>query len=191
MLTLVWDVDDVLNKFMETWLEVWWRPQHPECSLNYEDIKQNPPHQLLCVEIEEYLSSLDDFRLSGNYELMLPNLKVLDWFKTHGTSFRHFALTAVPRIAAPVSSSWTIKHFGSWIRTFHFVPSVRSQDISTSYESNKSDYIKWLDKIDIFIDDNEENVQAVKSLGIRCFLVSQPWNSGGMKISEVLESLTL
>ena len=46
-----------------------------------------------------------------------------------------------------------------------------------------------LENIDIFIDDNLRNVHEVKSLGIRCFLVSRPWNSGGMKIEEILESL--
>ena len=188
-LTLAWDVDDVLNGLMRAWLETWWRPQHPGCMLNYEDIKKNPPHELLGVELDEYLQSLDEFRLSGRYEQMQPNPEALEWFKKHGSSFRHVAVTAVPRIAAPVSSSWVIRHFGDWIRTFHFVPSSRPGDIPTTYKSTKAGCLKWLNRVDIFIDDNMRDIHEVSSLGTRCFLVLQPWNSGGMKIEKILEIL--
>ena len=191
MLTLAWDVDDVLNDLMRTWLKVWWRPQHPGCILNYEDIKKNPPHQLLDIELDQYLRSLDGFRLSERYGQMQPNPEALEWFKKHGPSFRHIAVTSVPRVAAPVSASWLIRCFGDWIRTFHFVPSARPRDIPTTYESTKAGYLKWLNRVDMFIDDNTRDVHEVSTLGIRCFLVSQPWNSGGMKIEEILESLTL
>jgi len=191
MLTLAWDIDDVLNDLMRTWFETWWRPQHPGCILNYEDIKKNPPHQLLGVELDEYLQSLDDFRLSGRYEHIQPNPEVLEWFKKDGSSFRHIAITSVPRVAAQVSASWVIRHFGDWIRTFHFVPSPRPGDIPQSYESSKIAYLKWLDRVDIFIDDSEKNIYEIKTLGISCFLISQPWNSSGMEIEEILESLTL
>lgn len=190
MLTLAWDVDDVLNDLMRTWLEVWWRPQHPDCMLNYEDIKENPPHQLIGVELDEYLQSLDDFRLSESYKKMYPNPKVFEWFNRHGFSFRHIAVTSVPRVAASVSASWLISHFGDWIRTFHFVPSARPRDISTTYESTKAGYLKWLNRVDIFIDDNEKDIHEVSSLGIHCFLVSQPWNSSSLKIESLLSSLT-
>ena len=191
MLTIAWDVDDVLNDLMRTWFEKWWRPKHPGCMLNYEDIKKNPPHKLLSVELDEYLQSLDDFRLSGRYEKMQPNPKVIEWFKRHGPSFWHIAVTSVPRIAAPVSASWVIRYFGDWIRTFHFVPSSRPGDIPTIYESTKAGYLKWFNRADIFIDDSMRNTHEVTSQGIRCFLVSQPWNSGGMRIERILQSLTL
>jgi len=191
MLTLAWDVDDVLNGLMRTWFKEWWRPRHPECMLDCEDIRENPPQQLLGVELDEYLQSLDDFRLSGRYEKMRPNSNVLEWFKKYGSSFRHIAVTSVPRVAAPVSALWVIRYFGDWIRTFHFTPSFRPGDTSTTFESTKANYLKWVNQVDIFIDDNEKNIHEVNSLGIRCFLVSQPWNFGGMKIEETLKSLTL
>ena len=191
MLTIAWDVDDVLNDLMRTWFETWWRPQHPDSILNYEDIKKNPPRQLLGVELDEYLQSLDDFRLSGHYEQMQPNPNVLDWFKRHGPSFRHIAVTSVPRLAAPVSASWVIRYFGDWIRTFHLVPSPRPGDIPTTFESTKAGYLKWLNRVDIFIDDNEKNVYEVKALGIRSFLVYQPWNSSGTEIEKILSKISL
>lgn len=190
MLTLAWDVDDVLNDLMRNFLEVWWRPRHPGCMLNYEDIKNNPPYQLLSVELDEYLQSLDDFRLSGCYEQMQPNPKVLEWFQRHGSSFRHIALTAVPRVAGNVSASWVIRHFGDWIRTFHFVPSKRPGQILHEYDNTKADYLRWLNRVDILIDDNKDNVKDLNITGIQYFLVSRPWNTGSLNIKELLHTLS-
>lgn len=191
MLTVAWDVDDVLSETMRTWFEAWWASKNGDYRLDYEDITKNPPHNILGIERATYLQSLDEFRLSEVFQKMPPNGAVHQWFNQYGYYYRHIALTAVPRAAAAASASWVIRHFGDWIRTFHFIPSLRSGDIPTTYESTKAGYLKWFDRVDIFIDDNEKNVYEVKALGIRCFLVSQPWNSGGMKMEEILESLTL
>jgi hypothetical protein len=191
MLTIAWDIDDVLNDLMGVWFEEWWKPEHTDCVLNYKDLTENPPHQLLGVGQSDYLQSLDAFRLSGDYDRLQPNSQVLKWFEKHGPSYRHMALTAVPRIAASISASWVFRHFGDWIRTFHFVPSHRPGDIPTSYETTKADYLNWLKRIDIFIDDHANNVCDVKSTKIRCFMLSRPWNSGGMAINEILEALSL
>lgn len=190
MLTLAWDVDDVLNEFMREWLKVWRRPQHPGCMLNYEDIRKNPPHQLLGVDMDEYLQSLDEFRLSGRYEQMQPNSKVLEWFKKYGSSFRHIAVTSVPRIAAAVSASWVIRHFGDWIRTFHFVFSPRRGEILPDYDITKADYLKWLNRVDILIDDNEYNVAGLTIIGVQYFLVSRPWNSSSLRMEDLLDVLS-
>ena len=190
MLTLAWDVDDVLNDLMRNWLEVWWRPQHPGCMLNHEDIKKNPPHQLLGVELDEYLQSLDKFRLSGRYEQMQPNPEALEWFKKHGSLFRHIAVTSVPRIAAAVSASWIIRHFGDWIRTFHFVPSPRRSEILPEYDTTKADYLRWLKRADILIDDNEHNVAGLTVTGIQYFMVSRPWNVSSLSMEDLLRTLS-
>jgi hypothetical protein len=189
MLTIAWDVDDVLNDLMRTWFEEWWKPNHPDCILNYTDLYENPPHQLLGVGLDEYLESLDAFRLSGHYERMLPNPEILGWFGNHGAAYRHISLTAVPRIAASVCAAWVIKHFGDWIRTFHFVPSPRPTDIFAEHESTKAHYLKWLNRVDIFIDDHTGNIQDVNAMEIRGIMLAQPWNSGGRSMNEILESL--
>jgi len=191
MLTIAWDVDDVLNDLMRIWFEEWWKPKNPDSVLSYEDLTENPPHQLLGIEQSGYLQSLDAFRLSGSYDRLQPNSQVLKWFGKHGPSYRHIALTSVPRIAVSTSAAWVLRHFGDWIRTFHFIPSPRPEDISKSYESTKADYLKWLNRVDIFIDDHAGNIHDAKSMGIRSFLPSRPWNSGGMVIDEILESLSL
>ena len=38
MLTIAWDVDDVLNDLMGAWLKDAWLPAHPECTLAYDDL---------------------------------------------------------------------------------------------------------------------------------------------------------
>ena len=191
MLTLAWDVDDVLNEFMRTWLDVWWRPQHAGCLLNYEDIKKNPPHQMLGVDLDKYLQSLDEFRLSGSYEQMKPNPKAHEWFKKYGSSFRHIAVTSTPRATAPVSASWVIRHFGDWIRTFHFGPSLRHDESLPEYDTTKADYLKWLSRVDILIDDNEQNIKGLTITNIQCFLVSRPWNSSSLRMKDLLHTLSL
>ena len=189
MLTIAWDIDDVLNDLMRVWFEEWWKPRNVDCVLNYEDLTENPPHRLLQIAHEEYLKSLDAFRLSGSYEGMHPDREVLEWFKKNGLSFQHMALTAVPRIAAPISASWVFKHFGNWIRSFHFVPSARPGDIHTPYEKTKGDYLNWLKRVDIFIDDQRGNIQKARNLPIQYLMPSRPWNSGGKKMAEILSAL--
>ena len=190
MLTLAWDVDDVLNDLMRTWLEVWWRPQHRGCTLKYKDIKENPPHQLLGIELDEYLQSLDEFRLSGCYEQMQPNPEVLKWFEKDGSAFRHIAVTSVPRVAGPISSSWVIRHFGDWIRTLHFVPSARRDHVLPEYDTTKADCLKRLNPVDIFIDDSEHHLMGLTKTGIRYFLVSRPWNTSTLKTQDLLRTLS-
>ncbi len=190
MITLAWDIDDVLNELMETWFKVWWQPEHPGCTLRYENIEKNPPHQLIGVDLDEYLQSLDAFRLSGHYEQMQPNRKVLEWFKKHGFLFRHIALTSAPRKAASISASWVIRHFGDWIRTFHFIPSPRRNENLAGYDTTKADYLKWLDRVDILIDDNEHNVVGLNMAGIKYFLVARPWNSSLLRMEDLLNELS-
>ena len=189
MLTIAWDIDDVLNDLMRTWLEERWKAHHPDCELTYEAVGSNPPHQLIGATLEEYLQSLDAFRLSGAYDRMAPNPDIVAWFQTHGIKYRHIALTAVPRKAAAVSAAWVMRHFGDWIRTFHFVPSPRPDDIATRYERSKGDYLEWLGRVDCFIDDHPDHVRGASAAGVTTFLLSRPWNSGGMGLEKILSSL--
>ncbi len=190
MLTIAWDVDDILNDLMRVWLEEWWQPQHPDCRLRYAELTQNPPHRLVGVERAEYLKSLDAFRMSGRYEDLQPNFRVLEWFQAHGASFRHIALTAVPRVAAPVSAGWVIRHFGDWIRMFHFVPSSRNGVTLPQYDQNKAAWLRRLPGVDILIDDCESNCAGLPEDRMRSLLVSRPWNTGTLRMEGALRNLT-
>ncbi|MEW6102078.1 MAG: hypothetical protein AB1481_07310 [Candidatus Omnitrophota bacterium] len=189
MLTIAWDIDDVLNDLMRLWLENYQRKHRNAHFLKYIDIRENPPHKLLGISKERYLASLDEFRLSGKYEKITPLPEVKRWFLRHGEFFRHIAVSAVPVSSSFVSAEWLFRHFGRWIRSFHFVPSLRNGANEPRYDKSKEDFLRWLGKGDIFIDDNETNIRECKELGIKCILFPRPWNKSKLTISQMLKIL--
>ena len=101
-------------------------PGHPECPvLQYEEITANPPHQVLGISSkEEYLASLDAFRVSEAARRLTPNRRDPRVAATHGDrSTATSALTARPLASAGVAAEWVFRHFGNYIRCFGVVPS--------------------------------------------------------------------
>jgi hypothetical protein len=152
MKTIVWDIDDVLNDCTKTWLETFWLPAHPGCKLKYGDLTENPPHRLLKVEREEYLHSLDKFRLSPQARAMVPDDHLINWFRINGARFRHIALTARPRKTVFSAIDWVLQYYSEWFQTFSFVPAERPGEPPGHPDLNKSDFLAWLGKADYFID---------------------------------------
>ena len=190
MITIAWDIDDVLNDLMNSWFVSRWLPDHQQCRVRYEGLSENPPHRLLGAELNEYLTSLDSFRLSGLYPAMEPLPEVMEWFSLHGEKARHIALTAVPLHASHVSSEWVFRHFGRWIRSFHFVPSKREGMEAPESDKNKGDFLKRTGNIDILVDDNEGNIRDAEAAGVKGILFPRPWNSSRSEMKDVLEKLT-
>jgi hypothetical protein len=188
MKTIVWDIDDVLNDLTKQWLEKNWLPARPGCTLKYEDITKNPPHHLLGVSMEEYLESLDNFRLSSCASAMIPDAYLITWFRKKGSGFRHIALTARPRKTVSPALDWMLRYFGEWFQTFSFVPAERPGETPGHPDHDKAGFLSWLGKADYFVDDNHENVKSAQHLGIAAFLVSCPWNSGGLTLGDILEN---
>lgn len=189
MRTLVWDVDDVLNDLMAAWLKDLNTSRPDSEQIAYEALQANPPHEIIGMEKQAYLDSLDAFRLSDKFLNLQPNPIVLQWFKDHGAKFRHTVLTAVPRVTAHQSAQWVMRHFGDWIRHFHFVPSKRPQAVP-HYDSNKAAYLEYFGKADFFIDDQPTNVETVNEIGVRSFLVAQPWNDSETTMADILKVLS-
>jgi FMN phosphatase YigB (HAD superfamily) len=189
MLTIVWDVDDVLNDLMAAWFSEEWLPVHPECALCYADLRENPPHRVLGIEKREYLASLDSFRLSPKASAMKPNAAIIEWLRRYGGQYRHVALTARPLESAPAAAEWLFRHFGIFFRCFGLVPS-RLDASEPVYDRNKADFLQWFRQADFFIDDSEDNVAAVRALGVKCLLFPQPWNGSPHTAGEVLKVLT-
>jgi hypothetical protein len=185
MITIAWDVDDVLNNLTEAWLT----ENHPEAA--YEALVTNPPLEPLRLERGDYLASLDRFRAT-RFDALLPNAEVLAWFREHGHRARHVALSAVPRRFAPVSAEWTLTHFGDWIRTFSFIPSPRPDDAFPPYDPEKGAFLARTDFADALVDDNEKNILDARRLGLADLLFPQPWNSArDTPARDLLNSLTL
>lgn len=189
MRTLVWDVDDILNDLMVQWFSHGWLAEHPDCPISFKGLTSNPPHTVLGVERAAYLESMDRFRRTERALNMTPNGEVLAWFREHGHSFRHLALTARPLETAPDVAHWVMRHFGAWIRCFGVVPS-RPENGVPVYDQSKGDFLAWLKLGDALIDDSSENILQAESLGLRTFQPAQPWNNSSLTIEKVLEQLT-
>jgi hypothetical protein len=186
MKTLVWDQDDVLNDLMRGWLEA----GSSGALLRYEEITENPPHRLLGITRREYEESLDAFRLSADYANLRPLPQVIAWFKEYGHLARHIVVSAVPLRAAHCSSAWLFSHYGRWIRTFHVVPSPRQADPHPAYDGDKAEFLRWLGKADLLIDDSEEQVAKARSRGIRSLVFPRPWNRSAERIEDLLALVT-
>lgn len=189
MITIAWDVDDVLNDLMRCWLVKKWLPEHPDCKACFEQITQNTPEHIIKSTKEEYRLSLDAFRLSGAYLQLEPNPEILAWFEEFGDKARHIALTSVPLKGAHISADWVMQNFGKWIRSFNFVPSPRKGELVPEYDHSKADYLRWLNKIDVLVEDSEENIREAKELGIRGILVAKPWNKSGLSVRAALAEI--
>jgi hypothetical protein len=190
MQTIVWDVDDVLNNLMYAWFTGAWMKEHPECGIEYSGLTENPPHFVLGVAREQYLASMDAFRKTEPGIHLAPNAEVLDWFRQYGSRFRHIALTARPLETAPEVASWVMRHFGSWIRCFGIVPTRLGDDVPI-YDRGKGDYLRWLGKGDVLVDDGEENLDQATGLGLRAVTWPQPWNRSTQDTTSTLLELTM
>ena len=186
MITIAWDVDDVLNDLMRCWLVNKWLPEHPNCKVGFEQITENTPERIIKSAKEEYLLSLDSFRLSKAYFEVKPNPEVLAWFEEFGGKARHIALTFVPIKAAHMSADWVMRYFGKWIRSFNFVPSIRKGEQAPEYGQTKADYLKWLNKVDVLVEDSEQNIREAQELGIKGILVGKPWNKSDLSVEDAL-----
>jgi len=189
MKTIVWDLDDVLNELMQSWLALGWRVEHPESKVRFADLKSNPPLRELNTNRAEYLTSLDQFRLSATAAKLCPNPLLRDWFELHGHQFHHHILTARPLNCVPAAAAWAFAHFGRWIRHFHFVPSSRPGELVSNCDRSKADVLQRLGPVDFFVDDSSENVLAANEQGICAYLFPQPWNDSPQSADSILSDL--
>ncbi len=189
MKVIVWDLDDVLNPLTEAWFHHVWLPEHLACSVAYAALQHNPPLAELAVTRDDYLTSLDRFRLSPAGLDLAPNPTVAQWFKRHGPAFHHHVLTARPLNSVPQASAWVFRHFGPWIRHFHFIPSERADAPLPTYDVTKADCLRRLGRVDYFIDDSLDNIRAAAQAGICSLAFPQPWNDPTVPLETLLEQL--
>lgn len=185
MQTIVWDVDDVLNDLMYRWFIRAWLSEHPDCMIEYSGLRKNPPHAALGVAKEEYLASMDAFRKTNAGIHLTPNAEVLEWFAAYGSRFRHIALTARPLESAPDVAAWVMRHFGIWIRCFGVVPTRATEGVPL-YDRGKGDFLRWLGKGDLLVDDTQWNLNQASELGLKVITWPQPWNDSKQDTKQTL-----
>jgi hypothetical protein len=189
VLTIAWDVDDVLNDLTGAWFRAW-PAAHGACDLSYEQLTENPPHRLLGVSREEFLDSLDTFRSSAAGQDLPPDPRVSAWFAAHGARCRHLVLTATPLFNAPASAAWVLRHFGVWVRCYAVVPSPRPGQTLPDYDTDKGGALDWLGVADVLVDDSAEAVAAARRRGRDAVLVPRPWNGAAGDLDDALAHLT-
>ena len=188
MKTIVWDLDDVLNQFTREWFARQWKHEHPETLLRFEDLRSNPPLPELGVPLDTYLQSLDRFE-RDIAPWIAPRPDLLEWFVENGERFHNVVLTARPIASAASAAAWVFTHFGRWVLGFHCVPSPRGDDDSPRYDLSKDDVLWRFEKVDYFVDDSRENVEAARSIDIPSLLFPQPWNPEAHPLPELLAEL--
>lgn len=188
---IVWDLDDTLNELMRGWLKWHCARQDPaRGGGRFSDLVENPPHNLMGLTLEEYQNSLDQFRLSEEARDLVPIPEVLAWFHAHGFDFEHHVVTARPVATVPPAAEWLFRHFGRWIRHFHFVPSFRAGAALPAPPRTKRDVILEIGDVDFVVDDSPETLDAARDVARTCLLAPQPWNRGSGTIADILPALT-
>jgi len=172
---------------MQEWLKDYC--QKTNTQFDYADIKKNPPHELLGIGLDEYLASLDSFRMSDKALSMLPNCEIIAWMEKNGESFKHIALSATSHKTSGNGAFWTMKHFSKWINSYNIVPSYRLGENFIKQNETKKDFLVRIKVVDILIDDSEKNIADANSIGVKGFLIAKPWNNGGYTIEEILAKL--
>ena len=183
---IVWDADDVLNRLMFSWLDYWNTINNTNAS--YSELSQNPPDSIIGISRKEYIDSLDGFRNSESGKKVLTNDIVKNWFENHGNKFKHVACTARPIETMPNQAWWIYYNYGKWIHTVHAAKTVRDL-MDNHHPATKADFISWMNKEVLFIDDSEENVNAVSETGSETMLYPQPWNSSKHSEEEFIAKL--
>jgi hypothetical protein len=180
---VAWDVDDVMNELMASWLV------HHGSPCAYAALRANPPHVQLGLTLDDFRRSLDDFRLAHAAELP-PSPALLAWFDAHGARAHHVAVTATSMVATPISASWIMRHFGRWIRTLVFVPSPREGRTDPTYDASKLDALARLGGADVLVDDTPKNLAGAAERGIEPVLWPRPWNDAKHTPEEALARVT-
>jgi hypothetical protein len=189
MITIAWDMDDVLNNLVWAWFHGEWLPSHPDCRLRYQDLVENPPHRILGIGQREFLELIDAFRESEKAANLTPNREILDWLAAYGARCLHVVLTARPTGSLPQMSHWLFRHFGSYVRALGVVP-VRLKPDEPAYHKSKGEFLAWFGNVDVMVDDSEENLRSTEASGVRGIVFPQPWNSSRGTVYDALQLLT-
>ncbi len=183
---ILWDIDDVLNRLTMIWLET--SAKKFTVRIPYDELTENPPHELLNISKEDYLESLDDCRSRFLYAEP-PKTEIMLFFRTFGHHFRHLALSSVPAAFMGRSSEWVFRYFGSWIQSVCFIPSPRNNDpVFTTLFRSKGEAAAAFGGI--LVDDSPANIASANESGSEAILFPAPWNPARrVPVSHILNSL--
>ena len=175
-----------MNSLMEAWLQNQWKKEdRPACKVEFSQLSENPPDRILGCARQDYYLSLDRFRNSLRGSQLMPQPEILAWFQLHGSSFDHHVITARPPPTVATAAEWVFRHFGRWVRHFHYTPAARAPGPLIS----KGEVIRRSGGGYAMIDDSLEQLDSAgDSVGLK-ILVPQPWNLQSQDLQECLQQL--
>lgn len=187
MLNIAIDIDDTLNNLMQVWL-LHYNLQRGTL-FKFEDLKVNPPHEILGITKKDYINNLDKFKINY-YNKVIVNKKFWWWFDINGTKANFIAITSTSMETVSESSKWLFNCFGEWIRNYVVIPNHTDKYHEYKYFQSKAQWMDWFGKVDIYIDDNEKSIKQVNEIcpKVKTICIKQPWNSG-LETKRVLEIL--
>lgn len=185
IITIAWDVDDVLNNLMDVWLDYY--NSIFQTDYSFGQLVENPPNKILNISSKEYTKLLDEFRLSNFAKDLSPNLEIKHWMLQNIGKYRHIALTSTSAHTSFNSASWVFKNFYECIYSYNLVPAKRDYAIDLPYLSKK-DFLSENNHVKILVDDNIKNIEDACSVGVKGFLLKKPWNDG-MLLGEILQKI--
>lgn len=187
---IFWDLDDTMNSLMEAWLQNQWKKEdRPACKVEFSQLSENPPDRILGCARQDYYLSLDRFRNSLHGSQLTPRPEILAWFQLHGFSFEHHVITARPPDTVATAAEWAFRHFGRWVRHFHYTPAARTPEKNPGPMITKGEIIRRLGGGYAMIDDSLEQLESAGDSVRLKILVPQPWNHQSKGLRECLQQL--
>lgn len=174
---------------MDAWLKTFWKKEQPSCKVKFSELSENPPHRILGCTLKEYFLSLDSFRNSSEGSRIMPRPEVLAWFQHHGDRFENHIITARPQATVAAAAEWVFRHFGTWVRHFHYTPAVRDRTDILERIFCKGDVIRKLGGGYAIIDDSPQQLESAGNHVCHKILVPQPWNQQRRPLEDCLEKL--
>lgn len=187
---IVWDYDDVLYPMMEAWFIAAGRKIQSHVD-HFKHISENPPHNLMEINLSKYYESLDRFRNSEQALAIAPKNEITNWFRQNGGRYRHFVLTARPLHTLESAQKWLNNFFPGVFEGFGFVPSQRPGHDLSQYHRSKREYLEKEElSCTYFVDDKVSTVNDVAEIqGVTAITYPQPWNHAWENKASINELL--
>jgi hypothetical protein len=175
---IIWDFDDVLFPLTENWFNQVGAGMQSRIT-RYEEVTVNPPLELMGLSLDDYLGSLDSFRLSDFAQTIKPKKVIQNWFAVYGSAYENEVLTARPLHTLEAAKTWLANYFPNYFSGFGFVPSARPGVDISGYPKSKRAFLEAENmRPQYFIDDKAETVADISAMGgIHAILYPAPWNA--------------
>jgi hypothetical protein len=163
------DFDDVLFDFTTKLCE--WHNKNYGTNLKRENIDNYYLPDLFQCARKEEIVRVGEFYESKEHSDLYPVTGAVEAVRELNKNNELFIITARPETVRGVTEELVQRYFSGMFESVRFTGKFLGSGIE------KSDICRNLG-IDIFIDDFEDNLTGISSIGIKSLLFNAPWNQG-------------